>query len=162
MLSAHHLSKTYGIQPILQDVSLNISAGDRIGLIGPNGSGKTTLLRILVGEEQPDGGTVVHTRPNLRIGYLAQGMDFDPGRRCAPRSGLPPFPKATSPLKSNPWRQPWSPTPTIRNSRKNSITPCANSPISNLLFQRPSAPSAWATSTSTPPSPTSPAARRPA
>ena len=78
MLTAHHLSKTYGIQPILQDISFSISTGERIGLIGPNGCGKTTLMRILVGDEKPDEGTVVHTRSNLRIGYLAQGMDFDP------------------------------------------------------------------------------------
>jgi len=78
MLTAHHLSKTYGIQPILQDVSFSISAGERIGLVGPNGCGKTTLLHILAGLEKPDEGTVALTRPGLRIGYLAQGMDFDP------------------------------------------------------------------------------------
>ena len=78
MLTAHHLSKTYGIQPILQDVSFSLSARERIGLVGPNGSGKTTLMRILVDLEKPDEGTVVHTRPGLRTGYLAQGTDFDP------------------------------------------------------------------------------------
>ena len=78
MLTAHHIHKTYGIQPILQDVSFSISNSERIGLIGPNGCGKTTLMRILAGIEQPDSGTVASTRPNLRIGYLAQGMDFDP------------------------------------------------------------------------------------
>lgn len=78
MLTAHHLHKSYGIQPILQDISFSISNNERVGLIGPNGCGKTTLMRILAGLERPDSGTVVSTRPNLRIGYLAQGMDFAP------------------------------------------------------------------------------------
>jgi ATP-binding cassette, subfamily F, member 3 len=78
MLTAHHISKSYGIQPILEDISFSISNNERIGLIGPNGCGKTTLMRILAGFEQPDSGAVVSTRPNLRVGYLAQGMDFDP------------------------------------------------------------------------------------
>lgn len=77
MLTAHHISKSYGIQPILQDISFSVSHHERVGLIGPNGCGKTTLMRILAGIEQPDSGTVASTRPNLRIGYLAQGMDFD-------------------------------------------------------------------------------------
>ena len=77
MLTAHHIYKTYGIQPILQDISLSISNHERIGLIGPNGCGKTTLMRILAGMEQPDSGAVVPTRSSLRIGYLAQGMEFD-------------------------------------------------------------------------------------
>ena len=78
MLTAHHLYKSYGIQRILQDISFSISNNERIGLIGPNGSGKTTLMRILAGSEQPDSGIVSSTRPNLRIGYLAQGMEFQP------------------------------------------------------------------------------------
>ena len=77
MLSIHNLHKSYGIQPILQNINFNISAGECIGLIGPNGSGKTTLMRILAGIENPDSGIVTSTRPNLRIGYLAQGMTFD-------------------------------------------------------------------------------------
>ena len=78
MLTTHHIHKTYGIQPILQDISFSISNSERVGLIGPNGCGKTTLMRILAGFEQPDSGTVVSTCQNLRVGYLAQGMAFEP------------------------------------------------------------------------------------
>jgi len=78
MLTAHHIHKTYAVQSILQDISFSISDNERVGLIGPNGCGKTTLMRILAGIEQPDSGIVSSTRPNLRIGYLAQGMDFHP------------------------------------------------------------------------------------
>jgi len=88
MLSIHNLSKSFGIQPILQNINFNISAGERLGLIGPNGSGKTTLMRILAGNEQPDSGNVSSTRINLRIGYLAQGMDFTPQQTIQSALGL--------------------------------------------------------------------------
>jgi ATP-binding cassette subfamily F protein 3 len=90
MLSAHHIHKSYGIQTVLQDITFSVSNGERLGLIGPNGCGKTTLMRILVGLEQPDSGTVAHTRPDLRIGYLSQGFELDPAltiaEACAPAS----------------------------------------------------------------------------
>jgi ATP-binding cassette subfamily F protein 3 len=94
MLTAHHLHKTYGIQPILQDISFSLSNRERVGLIGPNGCGKTTLMRILAGIEQPDSGTVASTRPNLRIGYLAQGMDFDPEQTLQSTLNLNPVSQA--------------------------------------------------------------------
>ena len=93
MLTAHHIHKTYGIQPILEDISFSISQNERVGLIGPNGCGKTTLMRILAGIEQPDSGTVASTRPNLRIGYLAQGMDFDPKATLQTSLNLTPVPE---------------------------------------------------------------------
>ncbi len=83
MLSAHHLSKSYGIHTVLQDITFNISAGERLGLIGPNGCGKTTLLRILAGLDRPDSGSVARTRRDLRIGYLSQGFDLDPSLTLA-------------------------------------------------------------------------------
>ncbi len=87
MLTAHHLSKSFGTETILNDISFSLHAGEHIGLIGPNGSGKTTLLRILTGEEKPDSGTVVFTRADVRIGYLSQGFSLDPaltiGEACS-------------------------------------------------------------------------------
>jgi ATP-binding cassette subfamily F protein 3 len=94
MLTAHHIHKTYGIQPILQDISFSISNSEHVGLIGPNGCGKTTLMRILAGIEQPDSGTVASTRPNLRVGYLAQGMDFDPEQTLQSIISLTPVSQA--------------------------------------------------------------------
>ncbi len=90
MLSIHNLSKNFGIQPILQNINFNISAGERIGLIGANGSGKTTLMRILAGFEKTDSGDIASTRPNLRVGYLAQGMDFTPEQTILSALGLDP------------------------------------------------------------------------
>ncbi|MCA9969075.1 MAG: ABC-F family ATP-binding cassette domain-containing protein [Anaerolineales bacterium] len=78
MLSVHHLSKSFNLDPILADVTFNVNAGERVGLIGPNGSGKSTLLRIVMGQERPSTGHVAFTPPDLRVGYLAQGYDPDP------------------------------------------------------------------------------------
>jgi ATP-binding cassette subfamily F protein 3 len=94
MLSIHNISKNYGIQPILKNINCNISSGERIGLIGANGSGKTTLMKILAKIEKPDSGNVFSTRPNLRIGYLAQGMDFAPQQRL--QTALRPDPVSTT------------------------------------------------------------------
>jgi ATP-binding cassette subfamily F protein 3 len=89
MLTVHHLSKSYGVQPILSDISFSISGGERCGLIGPNGCGKTTLLRILTGQEKPDSGAVSTTRPNLRVGYLTQGLETTSSQSIAAFLDLP-------------------------------------------------------------------------
>ena len=78
MLAVHRLSKSYGLSPILHNISFALDPGERLGLIGPNGSGKTTLLRVLAGQESPDEGHVALTPPDLRLGYLAQGLEIDP------------------------------------------------------------------------------------
>lgn len=91
MLTAHHLTKFYGIQPILQDISFSISARERLGLIGPNGCGKSTLMRLLAQVEQPDSGTIARTRSDLRVGYLAQGFESAPGQTIASTLGLLPL-----------------------------------------------------------------------
>jgi ABC transport system ATP-binding/permease protein len=77
LLSSQGLSKAYGPRPLFADVSLDLRAGERVGLIGPNGSGKSTLLKILAGLETPDAG-VLSLRRTARLGYLAQESAFDP------------------------------------------------------------------------------------
>jgi ATP-binding cassette subfamily F protein 3 len=65
------LAKSYGSRPILDDVSLTVSGGEKIALVGANGVGKTTLLRIVCGEEEPDNGRV-EIANGWTIGYLPQ------------------------------------------------------------------------------------------
>ena len=76
LLSGKNLIKAYGSQPILDDISLTIHEGDRIGLIGRNGCGKSTLMRILAGLDNPDGGEVTRAQ-NLSIALLAQECSLD-------------------------------------------------------------------------------------
>ena len=75
-LVARDISKGFAAVQVLDRVSLVVSPGDRIGVIGPNGIGKSTLLRILAGLEQPDGGEVVWTGA---VGYLPQEPEAGPG-----------------------------------------------------------------------------------
>ena len=58
VITADHVSKTYGDRTIIKDFSLKITRGDRIGIVGANGAGKTTLLKLLTGEIAPDAGKV--------------------------------------------------------------------------------------------------------
>jgi len=74
MLTVQSLSKSYGVQPILKDISFSLNPGERLGLVGPNGSGKTTLLRILAGVERPDAGGFHFSPTGARLGYLPQGL----------------------------------------------------------------------------------------
>lgn len=58
VIEAKSISKSFGDRPIVQDFSIRVARGDRIGIVGPNGAGKTTLLRLLTGDLEPDSGTV--------------------------------------------------------------------------------------------------------
>jgi ATP-binding cassette subfamily F protein 3 len=82
MLTAHHLSKSFELQTLFENVSFSLNPGQRTGLVGPNGCGKTTLMRILAGIEPPSSGSVSHD-PDLRIGYLPQGFEPDPALTIA-------------------------------------------------------------------------------
>ena len=78
MLQVSDLSKRYGDNLLFEKVNFVINARDRVGLVGPNGCGKTTLLRILLGEEEPDTGSVHHTT-RFSTGYLPQALEYEPG-----------------------------------------------------------------------------------
>ena len=75
ILSANGITKAYGTDVILKDISFHINAGDRVGLIGLNGAGKTTLLNILSGDLDADSGNVFVSNDTV-IGYLRQNDDF--------------------------------------------------------------------------------------
>ncbi|MFC4782938.1 ABC-F family ATP-binding cassette domain-containing protein [Nocardioides sp. MAHUQ-72] len=75
LLNLERVSKSYGVRPLLTDVSLGIGAGERIGIVGRNGDGKTTLLEVMTGLEEPDTGRVSRTR-GLLVGYLHQGDEL--------------------------------------------------------------------------------------
>ncbi len=74
--SLHNITTHYGGQNVLRGVSFGINAGEKLGLIGANGSGKTTILRILMGQEEPVGGTVV-LASGTRVGYVPQYVEGD-------------------------------------------------------------------------------------
>jgi len=72
------VTKAYGGNVLIRDFSTRILRGDRVGLIGPNGAGKTTLLRLILGEIEPDAGTV-RRGTNLTVAYFDQLRDqLDP------------------------------------------------------------------------------------
>ncbi|MCX5759698.1 MAG: ABC-F family ATP-binding cassette domain-containing protein [Candidatus Hydrogenedentes bacterium] len=77
VLSAQSIVKGYGSQPVLQNVSLTIHEGERLGLIGRNGCGKSTLMRILAGRDVPDEGLVTR-RQGLRTALLTQDCQLAP------------------------------------------------------------------------------------
>ncbi len=79
LLSVQGLTRTFGPRPLFTELSLDLRAGERVGLIGPNGSGKSTLLRLLAGRDEPDAGTR-SVRRGARLGYLPQDDVFAPGQ----------------------------------------------------------------------------------
>ena len=82
MLQLSSLTKGFGDRTLLENVTWQISAGERVGLCGPNGSGKTTLLRMLAGLDEPDAGTITK-QTGLTVGYLPQDGLSHSGRSLA-------------------------------------------------------------------------------
>ncbi|MDZ4365688.1 MAG: ATP-binding cassette domain-containing protein [Afipia sp.] len=75
---AKHISKFYGDRPIVDDFSIRVARGDRIGIVGPNGAGKTTLISMLTGADSPDTGTI-RLGANIEMATLDQHREsLDP------------------------------------------------------------------------------------
>ena len=79
MLRLERVSKIYPTGEVLRDVTWEVKAGDRIGLVGVNGAGKSTQMRIIAGMEEPSSGQVVK-QGDPRIVYLQQEFDVDVSR----------------------------------------------------------------------------------
>jgi len=75
-VSLDSVCKSYGVNTLLNDVSLNIHRNDRIALIGANGCGKTTLIKMILGEEACDSGTI-KVSSNIKIAYMSQIILFE-------------------------------------------------------------------------------------
>jgi ATP-binding cassette subfamily F protein 3 len=70
--------KSYGVQDVLRGASLQVNAGEHVGLVGRNGAGKSTIFRLVRSEETADRGDVVRAR-NVKLGLLDQHVHFEPG-----------------------------------------------------------------------------------
>ncbi|MCD8151121.1 MAG: ABC-F family ATP-binding cassette domain-containing protein [Clostridiales bacterium] len=76
ILSCQHISKSFGIDPVLKDVSFHVEDNEKAAVVGINGAGKTTLLKIIMRELEPDEGVVTVAKEKT-IGYLAQHQEID-------------------------------------------------------------------------------------
>ena len=78
LVNLERVHKAHGTTVLLDDVSLGIAAGERVGVVGRNGSGKSTLLGVLTGREDPDSGRVTR-RGDLAMGVLDQSGTLPAG-----------------------------------------------------------------------------------
>ena len=75
MIAAENITKSFGGQTLFDGISFKINAKERVGLVGRNGHGKTTLFRIIIGEEDYDGGHLTSPK-GYRIGHVRQQLRF--------------------------------------------------------------------------------------
>ena len=74
MIEADGLTKGFGDRLLIENLSFKLPPGGIVGIIGPNGAGKTTLFRMIVGQEQPDGGSI-RVGDTVKLGYVDQSRD---------------------------------------------------------------------------------------
>jgi len=76
-IEAHHVSKAYGDNLLVEDMNFSLPHGGIIGVIGPNGAGKTTLFRMITGREKPDAGDIT-VGETVKLAYVDQSRPLDP------------------------------------------------------------------------------------
>jgi ATP-binding cassette ChvD family protein len=74
VVDCDHLSKAFGENLLIDDLTFKLPAGGIVGVIGPNGAGKTTLFRMITGQEKPDKGTI-KIGESVKLGYVDQSRD---------------------------------------------------------------------------------------
>ena len=79
MIEVSHLTKSYGKNVAVNDISFDVSKGEILGFLGPNGAGKTTLFRMVTGQEQPDAGTI-RIGETVSLAYVDQSRTLDPNK----------------------------------------------------------------------------------
>ncbi len=75
MITVDNLSKSYGKQVLFENTGFKVNRRERVGVVGRNGHGKTTLFRMIIGEDDPDEGTIIKPR-KYRVGYVEQRLHF--------------------------------------------------------------------------------------
>ena len=90
-LQIDNISKSYGTKVLFDRIGFNINEGDKIALVAPNGTGKTSLLRILAGKDKSDSGGKITFLKDIRIAFLEQEYDFDPGLTIEQQLSSPDF-----------------------------------------------------------------------
>jgi len=80
VVDVEHLSKGYGDNLLIDDLSFKLPAGGIVGVIGPNGAGKTTLFRMITGQEKPDKGSIT-VGETVHLGYVDQSRDSLDGKK---------------------------------------------------------------------------------
>ena len=79
ILACQNISKSFGVEPVIRNVSFHVEDQEKVAIVGINGAGKSTLLKIIVGELPADEGTVTLAKGKTR-GYLAQHQDISDER----------------------------------------------------------------------------------
>ena len=65
ILSLNGIAKQFGGLKVIEDITMNVAVGEKVGLIGPNGAGKTTLFNMIAGDLEPSGGEISYFGKNI-------------------------------------------------------------------------------------------------